>query len=194
MRALRACLLPLLLFASACSAPPQKEIDLAQGAIDAARAAGAEQFATAEFTQATTALQEAHAAVAQRDYRLALTRAIDAHDRAQTAAKAAADGKAKARSDADAAIARGAMALEQLHARIKAAENARLSRVDLQAARNAAAAADGALQKARATVIDGDYPAARQTVRDIPAAMKAAIAALDAASSKRPGRSGRRPR
>lgn len=194
MRALRACLLPVLLFASACSAPPQKEIDLAQGAIDAARAAGAEQFATAEFTQATTALREAHDAVAQRDYRLALTRAIDAHERAQTAAKAAADGKARARSDADAAIARGALAVEQLQARIKSADGARLSRADLQAARGAAANAEAALQKARATVIEGDYPAARNAVSGIPAAMKTAIATLEAAATKKPGRSARRPR
>src|SRR5687768_16621914 len=172
MRALRAGLFSLLIFAAACSAPPQKEIDLAQGAIDAARAAGAEQFAPTEFTQATSALQQAHDAVAQRDYRLALTRALDAHDRAQTAAKAAADGKAKARSDADAAIARAAMALEQLHTRIKVAEGAKLSRPDLAAARATAARAETALQKARAAVIEGNYAAARDAVNGIPGTMK----------------------
>src|SRR5687768_385924 len=138
MRALRAGLFSLLVFTAACSAPPQKEIDLAQGAIDAARAAGAEQFAPSEFNQATSALQQAQDAVGQRDYRLALTLALDAHDRAQTAAKAAADGKARARSEADATIARAAMAVEQLRTRIKVAEGARLSRPDLAAARTTA--------------------------------------------------------
>ena len=193
MRALRACVLSLALFATACSAPPQKEIDLAQGAIDAARAAGAEQFAPSEFSLATTALQQAHDAVAQRDYRLALTLALDAHDRAQTAARAAADGKAKARSEADALIARASMALEQLQTRIKAAEAAKLSRTDLAAARATAASAEAALQKARAAVIDGDYAAARSGVGQIPDAMKGAIAMLDAASTKKPARAGRRP-
>ena len=47
MRALSVVLLPLLLLATACSEPPHKELDRAQGAIDAARAAGAEQYAAA---------------------------------------------------------------------------------------------------------------------------------------------------
>jgi hypothetical protein len=191
MRALRAVLVPFLLVAAACSPPPQKEIDLAQGAIDAARAAGAEQYATSEFTQATTALQQAHDAVEQRDYRLALTLAVDAHDRAQTAARAAADGKAKARSEADAAIARAAMALEQLQARVKTAETAKLARRDLEPARRAVTAAEAALQEARAAVIEGDYPTARRAVEKIPEGMKTAIAALEAASIRKPARRGR---
>lgn len=194
MRALRLLLVPALFVTVACSSPPQKEIDLAQGAIDAARAAGAEQYATAEFTQATTALQQAHDAVAQSDYRLALTRALDAHDRAQTAAAAAADGKAKARSETDAVIARAALSVEQLRMRIKTAETAKLPRKELEAARRTAADAEAALQKARATVIAGDYAAARNAVGGIPERMKGSIAALDAASTKKPVRSGRRTR
>src|SRR6478672_3183905 len=93
-----AVLLYTLLLCAGCSPPPQKEIDRAQGATDAARAAGAEQYATTEFAEATAALQQSHEAVDQRDYRLALTRAVDASDRAQEAAKEAADAKAKARS------------------------------------------------------------------------------------------------
>jgi hypothetical protein len=194
MRALRAGLLPLVLLTVACSAPPQKEIDLAQGAIDAARAAGAEQFASSEFTQATDALRQAHDAVAQRDYRLALTRAIDAHERAQTAAKAAADGKARARSEADAAIARATLAVEQLLTRIKTAAAAKISRADLEAARKSAADAEAQLQKARAAVIEGNYAAARTAVGSIPEAMKDAVEALDAAATKKPGRGSRRTR
>ena len=86
---------------SGCSEPPNKEIDRRTGRIDAARAAGAEQYAAERFTAATSALQQSHEAVEQRDYRLALSRAIDANERAQDAAKLAADGKAKARSDAE---------------------------------------------------------------------------------------------
>ena len=71
-----------------CSEPPQKEIDRAQQAIDTARAAGAEQYAPESFAAATTALQQSHEAVDQRDYRLALSRAVDASDRAQEAATA----------------------------------------------------------------------------------------------------------
>jgi hypothetical protein len=54
-----ALLLGALVLCAACSEPPQKELDRAQGAIDAARAAGAERYATPEFSAATGALKEA---------------------------------------------------------------------------------------------------------------------------------------
>jgi hypothetical protein len=133
MRAVRAVLLPLLVLA-ACSAPPQKEIDMAQGAIDAARAAGAEQYATEEYAAATAALQDAHDAVGQRDYRLALTRALDAHDRAQDAARGAADGKARARGEVEAATAAAAAAVAQIERRLEAAETARVPARELASA------------------------------------------------------------
>src|SRR6476646_8902770 len=56
----------------ACGEPPDKEMHQAQGAIDAARAAGAETYAPAELKAAVDALTRAQDAVAQRDYRLAL--------------------------------------------------------------------------------------------------------------------------
>ena len=74
-RAVLACLFVAL--AGACTSPPNKEMDQAQGAIDAARAAGAEQYASTEFAAATTALKSANDAVEQGDYRLALNHAID---------------------------------------------------------------------------------------------------------------------
>ena len=48
-----------LVFCAGCSEPPQKEMSEAQGAIDAARAAGAERYAVEEFRAATTALKSA---------------------------------------------------------------------------------------------------------------------------------------
>ena len=74
---------------AACGDPPDKEMQQAQGAIDAARAAGADQYARDEFTAAEDALKRAHEAVDQRDYRQALNNALDARERAQTAAKEA---------------------------------------------------------------------------------------------------------
>src|SRR5690606_1094530 len=87
-----------------CAEPPRKEMDQAQGAIDAARAAGADVYATDELSQAVSALTRADEAVAQRDYRQALSHAIDARERAQTAARDAANRKAEARSEADRAV------------------------------------------------------------------------------------------
>ena len=73
-----------------CATPPTREMDHAQGAIDAARAAGADRYATEQYGAAVKALQNAEAAVGQRDYRLALNYALDGRDRAQRAAKEAA--------------------------------------------------------------------------------------------------------
>jgi hypothetical protein len=193
MRRLFALFLPLALLA-ACSAPPQKELDMAQGALDAARAAGAEQYAAQEYSAASTALQQAHDAVSQRDYRLALTRALDAHDRAQDAAKAAADGKARARGEAEAAIAAASAAITQIRTRIAAAEAARMTRKDVAAAVHAADTAEAAVQKARAAIKAQDYPSAHEIVKDIPRGISAELIALDALAAKRTAKPVRRNR
>src|SRR4029077_14429983 len=52
--------------------PPDKEMQQAQSAIDAARTGGADQYARDEFTAAQDALKRAQEAVTERDYRLAL--------------------------------------------------------------------------------------------------------------------------
>ena len=102
-----------------CSEPPHKEIDRAQGAVETARAAGADRYAPAEFAAATTSLQQANDAVAARDYRLALLRALDAFERALQAARQGADGKARARSDAEVALTRSSGGVQRLERAVK---------------------------------------------------------------------------
>ena len=193
MRALSVVLLPLLLLATACSEPPHKELDRAQGAIDAARAAGAEQYAPQAFAAATSALNQAHDAVAQRDYRLALTRALDAGDRAQDAAKGAADGKARARSEAENAINAATAALGRLQGRIKT-EGPRLPRATLDAATRTHRAAELALQKARTALNTGNYLQASETVTGLEPRITAQIQAVDDAAEARPAKPPRRRR
>lgn len=193
MRAFPAVLLSLSLLA-ACSAPPQKEIDLAQGAIDAAQAAGAEQYATQELASASASLQEAHDASAQRDFRLALTRALDAHDRALEAARAAAEGHARARGETDAAITSARAAVDRLAQRIETPETALLPKTDVQAARKTLATAQADLQEAGAAVTAGDYASARTRVEGISGRISAQLEALDAAATKKPVRPPRRGR
>ena len=193
MRALSAVLLSLC-FLAACSAPPQKEIDLAQGALDAARAAGAEQYAPQQLATASASLKEAHDASAQRDFRLALTRALDAHDRALEAAKAAAEGQARARGESDAAITAARATVDRLAQRLAARETAMLPKNDVAAARTTLAAAQAELQKADAAVRAGDYATARAAVEGLSGRISAQLAALDAAASKKPSRPPRRGR
>jgi hypothetical protein len=182
------------LLVAACSEPPQKEIDRAQGALDAARAAGAEHYATDTFTAAQSALEQSQAAVEQRDYRLALSLAIDSYERAQTAAKEAADGKARARGEGERALAVTAGALQELRTRLTAAEAAKVPARELQAARKVAADAEATLQKVRATLTGGDYLMARETLKGTTDAINEQIRLLDQAAAERAARPPRRRR
>jgi hypothetical protein len=182
-----------VVLSAACSAPPQKEINSAQTAIDAARAAGAEQYAAESFAAATTALQQSHEAVAQRDYRLALSRAVDATDRAQDAARLAAEGLARARADAEAAVNSSNAALQQLQARLKAAETARVPPRELAEARTTAKDAVAVLQKARASLDVGNYAEASEVVKGLQQQIRMQIADVEQATAPRlPRRSPRR--
>ena len=183
-----------LLFCTACSEPPQKEIDRAQGAIDAARAAGADQYAPEPFNAATTAMQQTHEAVQQRDYRLALSRAIDANDRALEAAREAANGKAQAQGRAQAAHGRAATALRQLDERLKQAEALKLPARELDAARRARASADRTVQEARANIASGGYLAAEQQLSNLPETITGEIAKLNEVVEARTARTSRRRR
>jgi hypothetical protein len=178
-------LLCTIALSAACSEPPQKEIDRAQGAIDAARAAGAERYASDEFTNATTALQQAHEAVKQRDYRLALSRALDASERAQQSARQAADGKARVRSEAEALVTTTATAYQQLLSATKAAEAARAPAPVVAAARQTAAQTDATLQKARALLKAEQYLEARETLKGAIERVGAQIRALNDAQKPR---------
>jgi hypothetical protein len=175
-----------LLLCAACSEPPQKEIDRAQGAIDAARAAGADQYAPDAYKSATAALQQAHEAVEQRDYRLALSRALDANERALEAAKEAANGKARARSEVDGMLTMATASTQQLRTKLQAAEAAKLPR--LERSRKLRADAQRTLQEARAAVKEGNYLAAIAQLKGLPASIAAEIKAIDDAMVARAAR------
>lgn len=183
-----AALLCALALSTACSEPPQKEIDRAQGAIDAARAAGAERYASAEFGAATGALDQARAAVAQRDYRLALSKALDASERAQQAARQAADGKARALAEAEKAIQTSTTSLLQLRTALKVAEEKRAPAKALAAARQTASSAEATLQKARARMKAEQYLEARDALQGLATRISAQIRALNEAARRPSGR------
>jgi colicin import membrane protein len=157
--------------------PPDKEMQQAQSAIDAARAGGADQYARDEFTAAQDAFKRAQEAVAQHDYRLALNNALDAREQAQTAAKAVAE-----RTDAERTLAGATASLNDARARLKAAEAARTSAKTLSASRRAIADGDAAVQKARTAFAQGAYLDAVSTATAATAGLKAAAHDLEAAS------------
>jgi hypothetical protein len=167
---------------AACGDPPDKEMQQAQGAIDAARAAGADQYAREEFTAAEDALKRSYDAVAQRDYRQALNTALDAREHAQNAAKETVNKKATARSDAARALADADAALADARARLKA-EGSRAPVRTLGAARKATVDGESAVQEARAAFDRGDYLASLDVARTATARLRAAAHDLDALPS-----------
>ena len=178
----------LALSSFACGGdPPDKEIQQAQNAIDQARAAGADRYALEEYTAAVEALKNAHAAVEQRDYRLALNDALDSKERADNAARLAVDGKAAARSAADKAMTAANAALNTADAKVKAAA-AKTPPRSLGDARAALDEAQKHVQEARTAFSNGDYYAALSAASATTQAARAATEKLDTPPGSQPRR------
>ena len=176
-------ILTLTLTAAACAEPPNTEMDQAQGALDAARAAGAEQYAPEEYRAAADALKRSHEAVAQSDYRLALNHALDSRERAQNAARQAAEGKAQARSEADRLMLEVTGPIVQANARIETARRARVPRSRLAAPAQEVATISEEVQKARAMLNSGQYIEARDLLQALKLRMQKTMATIDQAAS-----------
>lgn len=178
----------IVLLSAGCAEPPNKEMHQAQGAIDAARAAGADRFAAAEFTAATDALKRSEDAVAAGDYRQALSHAIDSRERAQDAARLAVEGRANARGQAERAIQEVATLVSRAQAQLKDPDIARLNGRALRGPRATVAAADQRLQEARAALAGEDYAAVTTALNGAAADLQAALTQIDAAASPGPNR------
>ena len=175
--------MPLLLGLAACAEPPSKEMNQAQGAIDAARAAGADAYAPTELAGAVDALRRSEEAVAQKDYRLALSLAIESRTQAQNAAKRATDARSNARGEAERAIAEVNTLLSHARDRLKDPALARVPRRTLQGPRATIAQADKNMQEARAALKAGDYPRATSLAQGLTKRVQAALKAIDDAGT-----------
>jgi hypothetical protein len=180
VRPLRAWVLALLLL-TACGTPPNKEMDQAQGAIDAARAAGADRYAAEEFTAATRSLMLAMEAVDQRDYRLALNHALESREHAQNAARISAETQGKLRAEVERSMAEIAALLAQANGRLTTAEKTRVPPSIVSDTRRSIASANGDVQKAGAAVQAQDFPAAQATLSGAKQRISQIITRLDAA-------------
>jgi hypothetical protein len=165
---------------AACGDPPDREMQQAQGAIDTARAAGADQYARDEFAAAEDALKRAREAVVQRDYRQALNNALDARERAQAATKEAGERKITARLAAEHALAEAGTALNESRAKLRAAEAAHAPARVISVGRRAIGNAEITVQKARTAFARGDYPVSVDAAGDAATHLRAATRDLDA--------------
>ena len=172
-----------------CGEPPDKELHQAQGAIDAARAAGAAVYAPDELKAAVDALAHAQDAVGERDYRLALNNALDSRERAQNAAKQAAEQKAQARSDAEHLLVEVTSALAIAKARLDAAEASHQGKGLAPATEAVLASARSALEDAGKRLATQDYLGAKARLDGVAAALTTVsqqLAGVEPASATRP--------
>jgi hypothetical protein len=176
-------LLAGLVACAACGTPPDKEMNQARGAIQAARAAGAATYAADEYNAAVTALKRSEDAVGQRDYRQALNSALDSRERAQNAARQAGDQKAVARSQAERELHDLQTVLSEAAAKAKTAESARPKRRGPLPERKAIAAAEASVQEARAAIGKQDYAGAREAMKGVSEELRAAIRQIGQASA-----------
>jgi hypothetical protein len=179
-----ACALFVLL-ASGCAAPPSKEMDQAQGAIDAARAAGADRYATTEYSAATDALKKANDAVLVRDFRLALNYALESREHAQNAARLGAETQAKVRADFERSMGEINALMATARARLSEARAARVASRLLTEPSAGIASAEAALQKSSEAVAAGDYLAANKALVGVREVLAATIGAIDAVARPR---------
>lgn len=182
----RLALIVLTILSASCAEPPNKEMNQAQGAIDAARAAGADKFAVDELTAATDALKRSEDAVAGGDYRQALNHAIDSRERAQNAAKLAVDGRADARGHAERAIAEVATLLMQAQTQLKDADQVKANAKALRAPHATVAAAEKRVQEARTALKAEDYQMVTKALNGAAGELQAALTEIGAAASVRP--------
>ena len=176
------------LLLSACADPPNKEMDQAQGAIDAARAAGADRYAGTEYAAATTALKNANDAVTQRDYRLALNYALDSREHAQNAARESADTKARLRAEVEREMADIATLLAQASNALAAAQRGRRPRRAMQRPADEIAAVNRDVQKVGEAIRADDYLEAQAALNGVKPRIEKAIVALTGPSTSQSSR------
>ena len=167
---------------AACATPPNREIADAQEAIKTARSAGAETYASGPYTAATEAYRLANEAVMAGDYRLALNRALESREHAQTAARSAADGRVEAHDRAQRQMTDTSTELLRITAQLDAAEKARsLSRTTVRDVRQALAMVNADVQKADAAIKSEDYMGAQEALRGAKTRLDAVSADLASA-------------
>ena len=176
LRAGRRLALIIVILSASCAEPPNKEMNQAQGAIDAARAAGADKFAAAEFTAAIDALKRSEDAAAAGDYRLALeprARQPRARRRTPPSWPSRAAPTRAARPNAPSPKSRRCCRARRRSC--KDPDVARLNARALQAPRATVAAAEKMLQEARTALKAEDYAAVTKALNGAAAELQAAL-------------------
>jgi hypothetical protein len=178
----------LVALAIACASPPHKELDQAQGAIDAARAAGAERFAAKEYEAAGDALKRANEAVTARDYRLALNYALESREQAQNAARIAADTRARLRGDVERSLSEARSIITETQARMSGPTGAQIPRATRRTAQQRLAQLEKDLQNVAADLQAEKYMEADRVLTGVKQQIQAVAATVTKATTSQSSR------
>lgn len=179
----RVAVLGVLCVIAGCSEPPKKEHDQAAASIAAARTAGAATYAADDLAAADATLKRYDEFVAERDYKQALSAALDARDRGLEAAKAATAKQTSLRADADLLLTTLETALAAVDVQLKTTRPRAMAKA-VAKLRQTRKATTLDMQEARSQLAAGQLTQAGKRLVDATAALKRDSDALDDAAKK----------
>ena len=181
---------------TACSKPPEQAIQAGSAALEDAKAAGAEMYATAELQKAQDLLNRAAAEKKAQEDKFVLFRSYDESEKLYNQAKAeldatkqaAAAGKEQARSDATQSVETAKAALATANTALAGAPTSKDSKADLELWANDLATYATTVSEAEAAIASEDFPGAKakadgvtEKANEISASIQAAIEKVNAA-------------
>jgi hypothetical protein len=164
-----------LLLIAGCSKPPEAEMQAAQAAIDAARAAEAEQYVPAVFRMASDSLNAANAAKQEQDSKFALFRSygkskemfIRAKALADNAASEAAAEKERVRVQVEGLITQAQAAIDSANAALAKAPKGKGNKAEIELIKNDLAGLGAQFEDAKNNFTAGKYLVARSKVEAV---------------------------
>ena len=168
-----------------CAKAPEKELQEASAAIEAARTAEADIYEPDLFAEAQSNLTEAETLSVAKKFKEAKDLALSAKTKADSAAALASTSKEAKRAEAEALIGNAQKMLEDLNKVIKEAEK-KVAKAKMAPIKTSAKAAEDLLTQAKKTHEGGDfknaYDQAQMAMRKISDAQNE----LTAATAKKP--------
>lgn len=164
---LRASAALLALLLSACDQPPTRELGAAESALADARKEGADVFAAERFKEAEATLASARQKVDQKDYRGALSSAVDAAEKAKAAAAAVPSARILLKGAAETAQAEAQAILDEIAAVREEAAKTRVPDAAFETLQPRAADVEAALKAVEDSLDQGDLLAAQKAGADL---------------------------
>ncbi len=163
--------MPLLLASLlvACDQPPNRELRAAETALSDAKKEGADVYAAERLKEAEAALAAARQKVEQKDYRGALSSAVDAAEKARAAAAAVPSAKVLLKSAAETAQAEAQAVLDEVVAIKEEAAQSKVPEAAFAAVQGRVAEVEAAIQGVTDRLGESDLHGAQKAAADLKA-------------------------